>query len=430
MEACIAAPTQVPIFESPSGAPSVMAMLRYAISDPARVIPDSIFDDFSYALPGPRSPIVIAEPDAVRQVLLDSGETYGRNRPLQTLMRRAWGTGLAAAEGESWAVQRRAAAPAFRPKAIDAATPIMSAAVRGAAERWPCGDSIDLQPVIGKIVARIVLETLLSGVASFDTDAIADDIPEVMRDVARFGLLEIAPIPAVWLDRVRRTGRSSAEVRLRHIARDIAARGATEEHQLATLLRDSGPLADNIFGFMIAGFETSALGAAWALYLLALHPEWQAAVRAEAATAQDETTRPVARAVVQEALRLYPPGPLLVRAATRDTELLGHRIRRGQAVIIPVFAIHRHRQLWERPDIFDPGRFQTGQTYNRGAYLPFGAGPRLCIAAGFATAEITTIVSGLVRGLSFTPTDPAPEVSLKVSTHSTTGLHVVAHPVV
>ncbi|MEG3174918.1 cytochrome P450 [Sphingomonas sp. RB3P16] len=406
-----------------------MAMLRYAISDPARVIPASIFDDWSYALPGPRLPIVIAEPDAVRHVLLDTGETFGRNRPLQTLMRRAWGTGLAAAEGESWAAQRRAAAPAFRPKAIDADTPIMATAVRRAAERWPCGDSVDLQPTIGKVVVKIVLETLLSGAQRFDTDAIAADIPEVMRDVAKFGLLEVAPIPAVWLDRLRRTGRSKAEARLRHIARDIAADGTAEDHQLAALLRNSGPLADNIFGFMIAGFETSALGAAWALYLLALHPEWQAAVRAEARAAQDQTTRPIARAVVQEALRLYPPGPLLVRAATRDTELLGHRIYRGQAVIIAVFAIHRHRQLWGRPDTFDPNRFQAGQTTPRGAYLPFGAGPRLCIAAGFATAEITTIVSGLVRYLAFTASGAAPIVSMKVSTHSTTGLHVTAQPV-
>lgn len=419
----------LPTFESPARPPSIIAMLRHAIADPARVIPASIFADWSYAMPGPRSPIVIAEPDAVRQVLLDTGESFGRNRPLQTVMRRAWGAGLAAAEGDSWTAQRRAAAPAFRPKAIDAATPIMATAVRRAAERWPCGDSVDLQAMIGRIVVKIVVETLLSGAPDLDTDAIAADIPEVMRDVARFGLLEVAPIPAVWLDRLRRTGRSKAEARLRRIARGIAADGEVEDHRLAALLRDSGPLADNIFGFMIAGFETSALGAAWALYVLALHPEWQAAVRAEAKAAQDETSRPIARAVVQEALRLYPPGPLLVRAATRDTELLGHRIHRGQAVIIAVFAIHRHRQLWDRPDTFDPGRFHAGQTTPRGAYLPFGAGPRLCIAAGFATAEITAIVSGLVRDLAFTASGAAPSVSMKVSTHSTTGLHVTAQPV-
>jgi cytochrome P450 len=404
-------------------------MLRHAIADPAQVIPASIYDEWSYALPGPRSPLVVAEPEAVRAILLDQGDTFGRNRPLRTLMRRAWGKGLAAAEGDSWAAQRRAAAPAFRPTAIAAATPTMTATTRHAAERWPCGESIDLQPALGRIVARIVLETLLSSARDWDSDAIAADIPHVMRDVARFGLLEVAPIPAAWLDRLRRTGRSDAEARLRRIARDIAARAPTAPHQLTALLRDSGPLADNVFGFMIAGFETSALGAAWALYLLALHPDWQAAVRAEATTAPDETNRPIARAVVQEALRLYPPGPLLVRAATRETELLGHRIRRGQTVIIPVYAIHRHRRLWADPDRFDPDRFAPAGSYPRGAYLPFGAGPRLCIAAGFATAEIATIVSELVRDLHFTATGAAPVVSLKVSTHSTTGLHVTAQPV-
>lgn len=422
-------PSSVPAFASPATAPSVFAMLRHAIADPARAIPASIYDAWSYALPGPRSPLLIAEPEAVRAILLDQGETFGRNRPLRTLMRRAWGNGLAAAEGDSWAAQRRAAAPAFRPNAIAAAMPTMTAATRHAAEHWPCGESIDLQPALGRIVARIVLETLLSSARDEDSDAIAADIPEVMRDVARFGLLEVAPIPAAWLDRLRRTGRSDAEARLRRIARDIATRAPTDPHQLTALLRDVGPLADNLFGFMIAGFETSALGAAWALYLLALHPDWQAAVQAEAADAPDDTTRPIARAVVQEALRLYPPGPLLVRAATRETELLGHRIRRGQTVIIPVYAIHRHRRLWADPDRFDPGRFAASGSYPRGAYLPFGAGPRLCIAAGFATAEIVTIVSGLVRELHFTATGPAAVVSLKVTTHSTTGLHVTAQPV-
>lgn len=422
-----------PRYRSPTRPPSFAAALRHMLSDPGAVIPDTIYHDWAVKLPGPGFPLVLAHPASVRDVLLDKGETFGRERQLRRLMRRAWGDGLAAAEGEPWLRQRRAAAPAFRPQAVAAAADAMVAAARDVSARWPAGEPIELTAQAGRIVTRIVMATLLTGLDDVDLDAIAGDIPPLVREVTKFGLLDAAPLPDGVVNRLRGFGRSAQEARLRRLAARLAAahaRPGPSGQNLLALLREAGPLADNALGFMVAGFETTALGAAWALYLLALHPDWQEAVRAEAEAAPADGDRlaalPLARQVAQEALRLYPPAPFLVRAALRRTTLLGHRLWPHQAVLIDVYAIHRHRKLWDRPDAFDPDRFGPSGDYDRAAYLPFGAGPRLCIAASFATAEIMVILSELVRAYRFTPAGPEPEVSIRIGTFSTTGLHVGA----
>mgnify|MGYP005989397245 FL=1 len=421
-----------PRYVSPAGPPSAYAMLTRALSDPASVISDAIYSDWSLKLPGPRSPVVVSHPDAVRQVLLDKDGAFGRNRQLRMLMRRAWGKGLAAAEGESWSRQRQAAAPAFKPAAVQSAVPAMAAAAERAARSWSTDAPIDLSVALARIVTEIVMTTLLTGLDDADLDAIAADVPPFIRAAAHFGLLDLLPVPDAWIDRLRGMGRGAPEQRLRAVAARLAAARATPPDRvqdIAALMRGAGPLADNLLGFLPAGLETTAQAAAWGLYLLALYPDWQDAVYREALAADATApTLPIGRQVVQETLRLYPPGPILVRAALRHSELQDHRLHTGQVVILPVFAIHRHRQLWDRPDAFDPDRFAPGAAYDRGAFLPFGAGPRLCIAAAFAQTEIAVMMAVLLRHFRFTPAAPEPVISLKTTTHSLTGLHVIATP--
>ncbi len=424
----IAATGIPPAYASPAKPPSLLSLLRHAMSDPASVIPAAIYHEWALKLPAPGAPVVVAHPDDVRRVLLDKGDVFGRNRQLQMMMRRAWGQGLAAAEGERWAVQRRAAAPAFRPHAVNDAKVTMAAVAQAAADTWPEGP-IELTGAIGRIVIEILLETLLIGLADVDVDALARDIPVFVREVTAFGSLDMMPLSDAMIDRLRGFGSSAEAARLRDFAGRLAAAGADPpdlRQDIPALMRGAGPLADNILGFLPAGFETSALAAAWAVYALALHPEWQDAVRAEAMTAEGTSALPIATQVAQEVLRLYPPGPLLVRAAMTQTEIGGFRLKKGQVVIVPVFAIHRHRQLWTQPDAFDPARFAPGASYDRGAFLPFGMGPRLCLAAQFALTEMTVVISALVKAFNFTPGEPAAVVSLKTTTHSATGLNVVA----
>jgi cytochrome P450 len=180
-----------------------------------------------------------------------------------------------------------------------------------------------------------------------------------------------------------------------------------------------------MLGFMIAALGTTALGLAWAAYLLARYPEWQDRLREEAKAAGGMAAEEpvVARQAAQETLRLYPPAPILARAVMKRTSLEGFQLWPGQSVIIPVYAIHRHRALWDQPDAFDPQRFHTSRTYDRAAFLPFGAGPRLCIAASFVLTEMATILSKLVQRFRFTPAGEEPVVSLRIGTYSLNGLH-------
>ncbi|MBO0734102.1 MAG: cytochrome P450, partial [Methylocapsa sp.] len=109
------------------------------------------------------------------------------------------------------------------------------------------------------------------------------------------------------------------------------------------------------------------------------------------------------KAVLEEAMRLYPPAASISRQAEGPDDLAGRRIRRGTLVIIPQWVLHRHRLLWENPDRFDPSRFMPGsrEKIDRFAYLPFGAGPRVCIGAYFSVDEAAIILAHLMRLFSF-----------------------------
>jgi cytochrome P450 len=215
--------------------------------------------------------------------------------------------------------------------------------------------------------------------------------------------------------------------RLRGVASTLAANRGGGQDMIA-LLEGVGPLQDNILGLMPAAMDTTVSGASWALYTLARCPDWQAKVAEEARACAGGFTLdrlPVTRRVVQEVLRLYPPAPLVVRGANRAMDFAGFRLKKGQPVTISIYAMHRHRAHWDAPDSFDPDRFlpERGQ---HPAWLPFGTGPRMCIAAQFALAEIVVVVARLLAELELEPVGPEPVVTLQVTTRSATGLNVIA----
>ena len=168
-------------------------------------------------------------------------------------------------------------------------------------------------------------------------------------------------------------------------------------------------VVDNLLTFLVAGHETTALALTWTFYLLSLHPEIAERVVQEIETVTqggslcEEHVEALSytRQVVQEAMRLYPPAPVVVRAAIRDVYLGNELIRAGSPTYIPVYAIHRHQLLWDEPDTFDPDRFapEAVKARHRYAYLPFGAGPRICIGMSFALTEAVVILATLLRSV-------------------------------
>ena len=179
-----------------------------------------------------------------------------------------------------------------------------------------------------------------------------------------------------------------------------------------------------------------ALTLAWALYLLAFDPavqdraaaEARAALGDRAATAVDLPRLPYVRQIVDEALRLYPPAAFLSRTARIHDSLGGREVLPGDTVMLPIYALHRHHLLWDDPDAFDPDRFAPGVTRDRFAFLPFGAGPRICIGASFALQEAVIILATLVARLRFdlTARQPQPRMILTLRPHGGLWLSVRA----
>jgi cytochrome P450 len=229
--------------------------------------------------------------------------------------------------------------------------------------------------------------------------------------------------PWLWYPGKFRRRRSAAK--LRAATATILARRRAEGLQgddlLARLARAQDPetgepmsekqLLDNLLTFLAAGHETTAKALTWTLYLLARAPQWQDRILAEIRsvigtgpmTAEHFERLPVTRAVLKEAMRLYPPAPVMTRVAAEDIELGGKSIKAGTLMIIPIFVVHRHRKLWEDPDRFDPERFAPEREAKlaRTQFMPFGFGPRTCIGSVFALMEATAILVTLVRHARF-----------------------------
>ena len=170
-------------------------------------------------------------------------------------------------------------------------------------------------------------------------------------------------------------------------------------------------LIDNLLTFFSAGHETTAKALTWTLYLLARAPEWEARLVEEIArVTAGEPVRAehidklvLTAQVIKESMRLYPPAPVISRITSEATELGGEPVAAGVQTVIPIYAIHRHKKLWDDPDLFDPTRFSPEReaAIPRYQYMPFGAGPRICIGMAFAMIEAVAILATLIRSCRF-----------------------------
>jgi len=205
----------------------------------------------------------------------------------------------------------------------------------------------------------------------------------------------------------RMTAARMAEIRAGAAPDDLATKIMTTRDPETGETFTTAEMVDQVAIFFLAGHETSASALSWALYLLATHPDWQDRVAEEAAglpVAPDFAALSklrVTRDVFREALRLYPPVPMMVRQTTMPERFRDRAIREGSQIVLSPWHLHRHTRFWEAPDVFDPGRWQTeaGKASARQAYMPFSAGPRVCTGAGFAMAEGTIVLALLIRSL-------------------------------
>jgi cytochrome P450 len=171
-----------------------------------------------------------------------------------------------------------------------------------------------------------------------------------------------------------------------------------------------GEVAANLFTFIAAGHETTARALGWTLHLLSHAPEWQARVHDEALKAPDDPAdwldaMPATRAVFEEAMRLFPPVAHMSRMALEADRLGDVDVPAKAVIIVAPWLLHRHKRLWKQPGAFMPERFMPGarEKIDRFAYLPFGAGPRVCIGATFAIQEAVVALACIFRRVRLSP---------------------------
>ena len=181
-------------------------------------------------------------------------------------------------------------------------------------------------------------------------------------------------------------------------------------------------IADNIVTFIAAGHETTALALSWVLYLIANIPEWQQKLRDEVnevfgdgpITPEGVERLKLHERIINEAMRLFPPATAIGRMATEETEVGGVEVGTKDRLVLALYALHRNETLWDNPDEFDPDRFlpENHKDRHRFSFLPFSAGPRICIGMKFAMLEAQAVLAAVIRDLRFEP-EPDHEVRLR-----------------
>ncbi len=376
------------------------------------------------------------DPAAVRHVLLDNAANYRKDELQLRILSPGLGDGVLTAEGESWRAQRRALAPLFSPREVvgfaDSMQKVAAEAVARLRRRRD-GAVAEVGEVMARITLEVLEQTLFSQGLGQEPGAFQQAITRYFDTFGRIDPLDLLGAPA-FIPRIARwRGRATLKFFDEAVDAIIRSRRAMIEagheppRDLLTLLlaaRDpetgrglpEASIRANIITFINAGHETTANALTWTLYLLSQAPEWRKRAEVEAATAFDPKRPgsldgcPVLRAVLDEAMRLYPPVALLSREAIADDAILGARVPAGTIVLISPYVLHRHRDLWENPDAYDPSRFLDGrrERIDRFAYIPFGAGPRVCIGMAFATQEAIIILANLLIAFRFDMVEGAP----------------------
>ena len=384
---------------------------------------------------------MVMDPTAIREMLLDRVDDYPKSLVTKNLLRPAIGDSLFIAEGAHWRWQRRAVAPAFSHRTMLNLSPIMTAAAQRSADRIAAAGprAINMLDEMVTSTFDVISDVTFSGGDGFDRGAVHRAIDDYIAEAGKLSLFDILGLPD-WLPRPGRAMLGRALKDMKRIADGAidarAERGPSDTPDLLDLLLDgtdpktkrqmnTAELRDNLLTFIVAGHETTALTLSWALYLMG----FDQAVQRRAATGADVENLPYIRQIIDETLRLYPPAGVISRTAQRNDTLCGREVRPGDTVMVPIYALGRHQQLWDQPDVFDPDRFKDRKAIDRYAYLPFGDGPRICIGASFAQQEAVIILATLLSRFRFTPVaGKSPEPVMILTLRPEGGVWLTATP--
>jgi len=364
------------------------------------------------------------EPASIQHVLQTNPANYPKPDVAKRLLAPVLGRGLLMADGSLWRDQRRIVAANFAPAAVDPLVGVFARTAGEASAGWSEGVR-DMAEAATTTTMTIIADTLFAGDPRLKTRAALAHIAAALASASEARLTALLGLPTIPYNRTLREGIRGREFLRRTLAdvvRDRLPDGGADDF-LGNLIRalraqyepaEALTLAvDNAATFYLAGHETTANAVTWTIYLLSEQPHWQEQVAGEAqaaigAGADDPglpDRLPVLRRVLEESLRLYPPVPRVDRQTLAADRIGDWDIAPGDIVSIWPWLLHRHTSLWEDPDAFDPDRWlpERRAAYHRFQYIPFGAGPRICVGMRFSLAETLTVLAHWLAAWRFAP---------------------------
>ncbi|WP_430448953.1 cytochrome P450 [Rhodophyticola sp.] len=383
---------------------------------------------------------LLNQPALIETVLKERPEDFPKSDRVGEGLRPLLGNSVFLTNGETWKRQRRIIDPAFEGGRLRDTFPAIWAAGEAAVARMPDG-ILDVEPEMSHAAADVIFRTLFSLPIENEIAArVFAEFREYQRTQPILNAAAFLSLPR-WMPRghrarTRATARSiralitqltaarMAEIEAGTAPDDLATKIMTTADPLTGETFSTEEMVDQVAIFFLAGHETSASALGWALCLLAMYPDWQERLAGEAEMLDGPdfsvmSRLKLSRDVFREALRLYPPVPMMVRETTCPERFRDRDIRVGSQLVISPWHLHRHNRIWDNPDGFDPARWQTenGRRCMREAYIPFSAGARVCTGAGFAMVEGPLLLSMLVRAFRFERVagrDPVPVAYLTV----------------
>ncbi|MEP2029060.1 MAG: cytochrome P450 [Paracoccaceae bacterium] len=386
---------------------------------------------------------LINQPELVKTLLKQRPDDFPKSDRISEGLRPLLGNSVFLTNGETWKKQRRIIDPAFEGGRLKDIFPAMSEAADAAVERLGerTGDRVEIEQETSHVAADVIFRTLFSiPIEHRIAQQVFAEFRAFQRTQPILNLAALVPLPR-WLPRPfsRKTTRAARAIRAL-ITQMVAERAdlidkGTAPDDLATKIMttrdpETGELfsvdemVDQVAIFFLAGHETSASAIAWSLYLLALYPEWQDRLAQEASQSEVRdfaalSKLQLTRDVFREALRLYPPVPMMVRESACREKFRDRDIKKGAQLVISPWHLHRQERLWDDPHGFDPTRWKTenGKQCQRDAYIPFSSGSRACPGSGFAMVEGVLILSKLLRAFRLERVegrDPVPVAHLTV----------------
>ncbi|WP_081610581.1 cytochrome P450 [Limimaricola hongkongensis] len=387
--------------------------------------------------------VLVNDPALLRLVLRKRPGDFPKSGRIGAGLRPLLGASVFLTNGATWKRQRRIIDPAFEGGRLKDSFAAMRAAADAAVARLAPlagGAPVEIEPQASHAAADVIFRTLFSIPIEHDTAAATYRAFHAhQRSQPLLNLAAFVRGPR-WMPRLHSRETRATARRIRGLIADLVARRAaaiadgSAPPDLATRIMttpdpESGAcfspeeMVDQVAIFFLAGHETSASSLGWTLYLLATHPEIQARAAAEALAFSGDFSGlsglKLIRDCTREALRLYPPVPMMVRETVAPERFRDRGLPRRTQVVLSPWHLHRHERFWDAPDAFDPDRWsrEEGRASARRAYMPFSAGPRVCPGAGFAMAEAAVLLAALLARYRFAPVEgdvPVPVAHLTV----------------